>query len=488
MKKILIIILLVVFSFTSCNGELDLTPISTPSLADFFKNAADVEAAVNGAYDALQQQGQYGESYNFLMEVRSDNSEESSGTNSGGIFKNIDIFDLKPSNAILRNTWRDAYNGILRCNTVLERIDGIDDMDAATKTIRKGEVLFIRALTYFNLVRIFGDVPLITAETKDPFEAFGKGRDATNLIYTQIISDLTTAAADLPSSQNIVGKATSGATNALLGKVQLTLGNYKEAIAALENVTGYSLVVNYADLFGESNENNKESIFEIQYTSGKGSTYKANGLGSGLGEGSSYATLFAPIGGSSIVINGSTLGSNRPTKDLWNSYNPTDLRRDVNIGQFGVDNVLYPKKIVGAAAGNLDSGINAIVLRYADVLLMHAEALNELGYAADGQAFDLLNQIRTRAGLTNLTSVTVTNQAEFRLAIEKERRWEFAFENHRWFDLLRTGRALTVMQNHTTETANNPISLSFVKSHQLLYPIPQSQINANTGLIQNSGY
>ena len=486
MKKILII-LIVPIIFISCSDELNLAPISTPSAASFFANATDVEVAVNAAYDALQQQGLYGESINYLFEVRSDNSDESSLGGRGGIVSDIDLFSVMSSNAVLEAVWKDSYMGIQRCNAVLNRIDGID-MDTTTKTIRKGEVQFIRGLIYFNLVRIFGDVPLVVTETIDPFESFGNGRDASSAIYSQIVSDLTAAASGLPASQSVVGKATSGAANALLGKVQLTLGNYSEAITALGDVTGYSIVGNNADLFGESNENNAESIFEVQYVSGSGSSFQVNGEGSGLGEGSVLSNLFAPLGGGALVENGSSNGGNRPTQDLWDSYDPTDLRRDVNIGQFGVDNVLYPKKMVAPTAGPLDSGINAIVLRYADVLLMHAEALNEQGYVADGPAFDLVNQVRTRAGLTDLTSATVTNQAEFRLAVENERRWELAFENHRWPDLVRTGRAIDVMTGHTTNTGGVPVVLS-VSSNQLLYPVPQSEIDTNPALLpQNAGY
>ncbi len=486
MKKILII-LIVPIIFISCSDELNLAPISTPSAATFLNTAADVEVAVNAAYDALQQQGLYGESINYLFEVRSDNSDESSLGGRGGIVSDIDLFSVMSSNAILEATWEHAYLGIQRCNAVLSRIDDID-MDASTKAIRKGEVQFIRGLIYFNLVRIFGDVPLVIKETTDPFEAFGEGRDSASTVYTHIVTDLTAAANALPTSQSVVGKATKGAAYTLLGKVELTLGNYTEAISALGNVTGYSLVPNYADIFGESNENNVESIFEVQYVSGQGSSFSVNGEGSGIGEGSVYSNLFGPFGGGALVVNGSSNGSNRPTQDLWDSYDPTDLRRDVNIGQFGVENVLYPKKLVAPTAGPLDSGINAIVLRYADVLLMHAEALNEQSYVADGTAFDLINQIRNRAGLADLTSATITNQAEFRLAIENERRWELAFENHRWPDLVRTGRAVEVMNGHITNTGGVPVSVS-VSANQLLYPVPQSEIDTNPALLpQNAGY
>ncbi|GAA3580601.1 RagB/SusD family nutrient uptake outer membrane protein [Snuella lapsa] len=488
MKKIVIIFILTII-FISCSNELDLAPISTPSAANFLKSAADVDVAVNAAYDALQQQGLYGESLNYLFEVRSDNSDESSLGGRGGIVSDIDLFSVRSSNAVLEATWKDAYLGIQRCNAILNRIEDIDDMDASTKSIRKGEVQFIRGLIYFNLVRVFGDVPLVVTETIDPFDAFGEGRDTAASVYAQIVTDLTAAASALPASQSVVGKTTKGAAYALLGKVELTLGNYSEAIAALGNVNGYSLVPNYADIFGESNENNQESIFEVQYESGKGSSFSVNGEGTGIGEGSVYSNLFGPFGGGALVVNGSSNGSNRPTQDLWDSYDPADIRRDVNIGQFGVDNVLYPKKLVAATAGPLDSGINSIVLRYADVILMHAEALNEQGYVADGPAFDLINQIRNRAGLADLTSATVTNQAEFRLAIENERRWELAFENHRWPDLVRTGRAVEVMNGHETNTGGVPVTLNNISGNQLIYPVPQSEIDTNPALLpQNPGY
>ncbi|MFH6601875.1 RagB/SusD family nutrient uptake outer membrane protein [Maribacter algicola] len=484
MKNILIIVI-VAFLFISCSNELDLAPISTPSAAGYFANSDDIETAVNGAYDALQKQGQFGESIFYLFEVRSDNSEESSSLGQrGGAITDMDIFAVQPSNALLSSTWIDSYDGIQRCNAILNNIDKIN-MDASTKAIRKGEAQFLRALTYFNLVRIFGEVPLVITQTTDPFEAFGNGRDPVATIYNQIIIDLEAAANALPTNQSVVGKATKGAANALLGKVQLTLGNYPEAISALSNVSGYSLLPNYADLFGSGNENNAESIFEVQYSSGQGSSFVVNGEGSGLGEGSVFANQFAPFGGGSLVVNGSANGSNRPTKDLWNSYDQADLRRDVNIGDFG--GILYPKKFVEPTAGPLDSDLNVIVLRYADVILMHAEALNEQGYVADGQAFDLVNQIRNRAGLADLTSATVTNQAEFRLAIENERRWELAFENHRWPDLVRTGRALEVINSHVTETSNIPLTLS-ISTNQLLYPIPQNEIDTNPALVQNPGY
>ncbi|MEO9804087.1 MAG: RagB/SusD family nutrient uptake outer membrane protein [Reichenbachiella sp.] len=484
MKKLLII-MLAVHVITSCSDEIDLAPISDPSAANFYRNASDMEAAVAGAYDALQTIGQYAHSYPFLMEVRSDNSYEPDIGGSGGIFYRIDVFDLNPGNSVLENAWRDGYAGIQRANIVLNRIDAIEDMTAATKSIRTGEMKFLRALTYFNLVRIFGDVPLVLEEITDPNASFAAGRTASTQIYSQIVQDLTDAVAALPATQSETGRATQGAANTLLGKVHLTFGNTSEAITALRAVSGYSLETNYSDVFGVTNENNGESIFEVQFTAGSGSAIEANGLGNGEGEGSPFPNLFAPVGGSNLIGGGQTLSNNAATQELFDSYDVTDARRDVNIGNFS--GALYPAKLLGTAVGDLDSDVNSIVLRYADVVLMLAEALNDQGYVANGEAFGLINQVRNRAGLADLTSATVTDQAAFALAVENERRWELAFENHRWLDLVRTGRAETVMNAHgAVQAAPNNFSMS---AHQLIYPVPQREIDTNPDVIgQNTGY
>lgn len=479
--KIILLFILITTLSISCDDNIDLTPLSDSSLDNFFRNKSDLESAVNGAYDALQLKGQYSQSYPFLMELPADNATESDIGRSGRVFSDVELFALNSNNGLIQDAWVDGFNGIQRCNVVLNRIDGID-METNLKTIRIGEMKFLRGLTYFNLVRIFGGVPLVLEETTDPFDAFNIGRSSVDAVYSQIITDLTEAASALPNSQNEPGRATSGAANALLGKVYLTIQQYGDAVSALRNVTGYSLLSNYADVFGPDNENNAESIFEVQYSSGSGSAMTGNGLGTGLGEGSPFPAFFAPIGSSNLIGGGQTLGGNRPTLDLYNSYDSNDLRRDVNIGDTGVD--LYPAKFIAPQAADLDSDVNSIVLRYADVVLMLAEALNEEGYVADGEAFSLLNQIRTRAGLANLTSTDLLDQGSFRLAIENERRWELAFENHRWFDLVRTNRALTVMDGHVGFLGTINIS-----SHQLIFPIPQREIDTNPEVItQNPGY
>ena len=242
---------------------------------------------------------------------------------------------------------------------------------------------------------------------------------------------------------------------------------------ALHNVKGYALVKNYSQIFGPDNEYNEESIFEVNFTSNLEN------------EGSALANLFAPTGeGPTLGIVGAVYNQNIPTPELYDLYSSDDKRKNVTIGVS--NNKLYAKKYVGPTVKDQDSDINVIVLRYADVVLMLAEALNEIGYTGDdsGEAFTLLNSIRSRAGVSTYDSDDLPDQTSFRKAIADERRLELAFENHRWFDLIRTGTAVETMNNSSQES-----SKFTVKDYQLVYPIPQREINANPVVIkQNPEY
>jgi hypothetical protein len=310
---------------------------------------------------------------------------------------------------------------------------------------------------------------VITAEA-----AYAFTRAPADDVYADITGDLTQAAALLPASYsgNNVGRATGGSAKSLLGKVYLTRKRHGEAAGVLKEVMDggqYALLPSYADLFKVENANHKESIFEVQY--------KANSQG----RGSPFATLFTPRTGNAGLLltgQGATQGYNRPTRDMLGAYEPGDLRKDASLAPNWEDkgityNDPYIKKYLSRQSNVSDGDANWIVLRYADVLLMYAEALNELGRTVEALPF--LNQVRARAGLAPLEGL---DQGQLRLALEQERRVELAFEGHRWFDLLRTGRAIEVMNSK-----GFPIT-----SRDLLYPIPQSQIDINPELKQNDGY
>ncbi len=477
MKTTYILAGLLILSQTACKEQfLDLSPVSAVGTSSFFKTQSDILTALNGAYGALQFNGQYAQFY-VVSEIPSD---DTSPVLSGSVTDQdeFDKFYVRTTNPYTLARWSDGYRGIYRCNAIIERIAGIT-MDATLKKRIIGEAEFLRALMYFNLVRVFGDVPLVLTEITDPLQGYDYGRAPVADVYTQIIKDLSDAEAVLPVSFTgaDVGRATSGAAKSLLGKVYLTQKRYADAATKLKEVIDkatYSLLPNYADLFKSANKNSKESIFEVQYKKGN------------LLEGSPYASTYAPENSGNAVIAFGGDGNNHPTPDLESSYEPGDPRKNVSMASSYVNssgatiNYYYIKKYTDTPVVKGDSEDNWYVLRYADVLLMYAEALNETGKTAE--ALPYLNQVRKRVGLPDKN---LTAQADLRLAIEQERRVELAFEGHRWFDLVRTGRALPLLQAKATAIGIK----TALTANNLLFPIPQSQIDINPDKIkQNPGY
>ena len=475
---------IILLSASSCTKDfLDRAPISQMNGNNFYKTADDMKNALSAAYAGLQTGGLYYSSMHVIGDMRSDNTEITN-PNAGSDLVAVDNFQNLATTSISGTTWAGHYQAIQSVNIVIEKIEAVN-MDAGLKARYTAEAKFLRGLMYFNLVRIFGDVPLVTKVINNPQEGYTYSRNPSAEVYAQIVTDLADAEAVLPHEFTgaDIGRATKGAAAALLGKVYLTQKRWDLAAPQLKKVIDnvglnkYQLLPTYAGVFGIANENNRESIFEVQFKKGS------------AGEGSPYTNQFAPIGsGTAVVSIGNPLGQNIPTADMSNAYEANDARKVASMRNsyvLGANTVQhnYIVKYLGVPAANLDSDNNWIVLRYADVLLMYAEALNEQGYVADGPAFTYLNQVRLRAGLLIKTSnnanlaLRIVNQAAFRLAIEQERRVELAFEGHRWFDLIRTDRAVTVMAGKG------------IQSHHVLFPIPQSQIDINPSLIkQNPGY
>lgn len=466
-------ILLGACMMSSCNDFLTEYPTANENVPNFYKTENDIAQGVNAAYNSLASSGQYGKNFIYLMEVRSDNASVASVTNSGGIYGDIYLFKESPYNVVLNDTWVSCYDCIKRCNIVLDRIDNIG-MSDENRNKYTGEMLFVRALTHFNLVRLWGDVPLATHYYENPFDAFAEGRTPVGQVYDQIKQDLLDAIRLLP---DVKDKKRPGAPNsytakALLAKVYLTLGEYTAAKTQLEDVIGsnlYSFIDDYADIFNVANKNNSESIFEIQYS------------GSETGLGSAFANIFAPPGTTELTGGvGTTDGGNIPTEQFANSYSSADKRKAVSIGTVA-NGSLYCKKFVTTPVLANQSDANFIVMRYTEVLMMYAEVLNELTYSTTGDAMKILNKVRARAGLPAYEASDLPDKGSFGEAIMKERRYEFAFENIRWFDLVRTRTAVKAIKE-------SDVALT-ISEYQMLYPVPQRQIDTAPGVMtQNPNY
>ena len=514
MKQVQYIIIIFCLALGSCKKNIDLYPESNLNTATFYSNYAEVQLGITGCYNGLQKP-QYREWQ--LTELRSDNSlmgVTGSSSNVNRDLSDLDWFIPATTHAGLYNFWLDSYNNIRNCNVVLQKL-GVN-YDAATGSInlaainipitdadRKqfaGEALFIRAHHYFNLVRLFGGVFLIDRPIT-PAESKAINRSTVADMYKFIENDLKTASqylSNLKFSQITAantGKANAWAAKALLGKVYLTLNRKADAIVQLQDVitnSGYGLQGTYASVFSITNEMNSEILFAVRYRSG------------GLGLGSSFGNDFGPLNSGSTVINGSGLGWNTPSTEIDTAFVATDARRPVNIAFYGVGTGanLYVKKFLNPVVIANDGESDWPIIRYADVLLMMAEAQ---GFTP--ASIGLINQVRGRTGLGVLPA-SVNTVALFEKALADERRLEFAFENQRWYDLVRYGTTLTTinavqtMRDHFahlytihygTYTAPTPTLAqlqSYVTNDHLLLPIPQHEIDTNTQLViaQNPGY
>lgn len=470
---------------SSCNDFLDLTPNNELSVDDYYKTAEQIDGAVNGAYSTLQEDKLYRNWYIF-SEIPSDNTRNALS----GSVTDQDEFDkyyIRTTNPRLSELWEYTYKAINRTNTVLNRIDQIE-MDNSLRERYKLECKFIRGLMYFNLVRVFGDVPLILKEISIA-ESYSYLREPKENVYNQIVKDLVEAEG-LPNSyskDSDIGRATGGAAKALLGTVYMTLQKYSEAEAKLAEVVNsstYALLENtagslnnsgYAKVFNAENHNHKEAIFEVQFKKG------------GYGEGSNFPNNFAPENsGTNVVSVGGAGGNNVPEIDIYNAYEEGDLRRDFSVALGYNDNrkggvwveSRYVKKYFDTPYKDGDANNNLPVIRYADILLMYAEALNQNGKTAQACAY--LNQVRRRGfgyqtTETSPVDIKTANKDEFFLKVEHERRVELAFEGHRWFDLIRTNRAIEVMTSKGFK----------LNATNLICPIPQKQIDINSDLTQN---
>jgi len=478
-------IIIPAFVFASCKKFLDLKPLSQSTTGTFYQTADDFFKALNGVYYTVQES--YGFFYYLVGDLRADNTTTQTlgGANfweTGRI--SIDQFEETADNDRIQRLYRFSYNGIQRANAILDKI-GNADIPESLKTQYTGEAKTIRANFYYNLVRVFGGIPLVTTEFTDINETYKVGRATVNEVYDQIILDLQEAKTLLPLSYdaNNIGRVTKGAATSLLGDVYLTLHQYGNAAAEFKEVIAsnqYQLLDNYSDVFLDGTHGNKEAIWQAQF---KSSTPYS---------GSSFANFFAPTGSDNILVNGPAVGFNQPTEDLINDYEVGDLRKAASIGDGYTDGggtfipAKYIKLYVRFEANALDSDLDWYILRYSDILLRCAEAINEVE-GPTIESYGHLNKVRERAGLAPLSGLS---KDDFRTAVFHEERMETAFEGKRWFDLLRTGRALTVMNAKVATGGSASVGISSpIEQYQLLFPIPSVAVATSSPYIeQNPGY
>lgn len=511
-RKYITILAMASMAVSSCKKDfLELYPEGAINLSNFYKTDRDFQQAVVGAYVPLRDAANVAF---YLEEMRSDNTEYyyNSQDRGGSAYEQIADFMDDKGNGVTSTIWKADYQGIQRCNVILDRLETAKDVTDAVRAQVTGETKALRAHYYFELLRLFGKLPLYLHEIKQQSET-QLGRYNVDSVYSQIISDLTDAIAKLPvttfsTSDVQTGRISKGMAATELGMVYMTRKEWQKASDILTTVTtmGYHLLPDYKTLFKVATKNSRESIFEVQYKSGTD------------GQSSMFIYFFTPVVKSTTPYLGINYantagGFNTPTDDMLSQYEAGDKRLNASIGYVkghydttgtyladSVSSVLSPST-PGAesrifirkyydppyynALRNTDQ--NWPVYRYADVELLLAEALNEQGKSADALPF--LNDVRTRAGLI---ASTETDQTLLRGIIAHERRVELAFENKRWFDLIRTGQATTVMNAFGIKQKQKYPYIApgayNVTANRLVYAIPNYEMTYNTKLTQNDGY
>ncbi len=459
-------------AITSCKKSfVELTPKGIIPVNTFYTTEIDIRSALTGAYSSLRPI--YNEQYGF-GELPSDNSQTYG--ESEVLYGEQDKLTWTPASTNLQSAWGRFYATIAYTNIVLDHVN-TPTMTTANRNGYIGQAKFLRALMYFNLVRMFGGVPLVLNEITSETQAYTYNRETVAAVYAQIEKDLTEAAAVLPASYagTDIGRATSVAANALLGKVYMFQNKFQQAETILATVSASAgTLLPYDQVFGLGRDNNRDIIFSVQY------------LGGGFGEGNTFARSFVPQPSGTTITAVTGNSNNNGTLDLYSSFEPGDNRLNTAIGVYSSGTLVYyyAKKFIYQSVGANSEGDNDWpVLRYSDVTLLYAEALNENGKTTE--ALTQLNLIRTRS---NLAAKTGLSQADARATIRHERRIELCFEGERWFDLVRWGIFVQVMQAHKTNFVSANGLIGNVTPNLALYPIPTREIQLNPKLTQNPGY
>ncbi|KIO75881.1 glycan metabolism protein RagB [Pedobacter lusitanus] len=454
----------------------------------FWKTAEDAGKGVNAIYGNLRSWENTAFPAIAIESMGSDDAEKGSTPSDASFFLDFDEFKVDPAQGNIAGFWTGQYRNINYANRVLDNVPAIV-MDDALKARYLAEAKFVRAFSYFRLVRAFGNIPLRLHVPTDPNKDYNLPQTPVAQVYAQIEKDLTEAEAVLPQSYAAadLGRATKGAALTLHAKVAMYQKKWNDVLTLTNQVMGmgYTLLPDFEQVFRLANENSSESIFEIQCVLLPGNTAASN---------SQYSQVQGVRGVSGV--DGGGWGFNVPTPDLAAAFEPGDPRRSGTILFRGTttpegdvipktgDNPMYNMKSyvpfkLYVTGFNEGAQQNVRMLRYSDVLLMNAEAANELGNS--GQALSSLEQVRRRARQGNpniLPAVTTTDQAALRAAIYRERRVEFAMEFDRYFDVIRQGRGATVFGPKGWRANRNEV-----------WPIPQTEVDLSGDvLVQNPGY
>ncbi len=502
-KKVLMISILITSSFTGCKKLLDTDRQGGYDASNFPYpgGSGPYDQFIFAAYNDLRSFNVHSQAFISATSIRSDDADKGSTPADGGANAiDMDNFPVAPSNGFINALWIGYYSLISNCNSSIKEVNTNTQVSStsAVKVQTIAEARFLRAYAYFNLVRFFGKVPLIDTFYTDPAAQNNVPQVPATQTYAFIESDLQFAAANLPAAWDakFVGRATKGAANGLLAKVYLIQQKWALALAAAGQVVNSGLysLISYDVLFREEGENSKESVFEVQATA-SAAIPQNNGV--------QYAQIQGVRGSGQWDLG---WGWNSPSDNLaTTAYEAGDPRRartilftststvpgptiygevtPVGLPNPRYNNKVYTNPAMRASIGNrFGYWFNLRVLRYADVLLMYAEAANELGNTTE--AIEKLELVRARARAGNntiLPAVTTTNQVTLRDAIRRERRVELAMEHDRFWDIVRWGTAQAVL--------NGVGKTNFNASRDVLLPIPQTQIDLSKGvLVQNPGY
>lgn len=481
LKHSLIYFLLAVGAFSCSQDQLDQYPETRLTEGSFYTSEAQIVQAVNDVYRQLNRTYAASGLVDLYGELYSDNTYIEFSGGSTTFEDDIKAFRIQPNNGLIQTAWNNSYNSIYICNNAIEQLEKtkVQFSNPALKDRLKAEATFIRSLIFFNMVRVWGDIPL-PLKVVSADESYSYLREKKEAVYQQLITDLKASKLALPEKYTgaDVGRVTRYAAAAILAKVYLTIGDKANAAKELKEIidsNAYSLDANqdgkvnsadYAFNFAPGTKNSKESVLELQFLAGQNAVN------------SNYQQTYTPyhwafhLPGSTETFRGS--GLNSPSPDLTNEFETADtVRKNISVypGYVNLETgafIKYPFTQKFYDPNWRYPGQNVELVRYADVLLSYSEATGDPSY---------LNQVRERVGLPGFGKAGYpAKYNSLALAIEHERRAELCFEFHRFFDLVRTGRAVEVLKSKGFNITDS----------KLLFPIPQSAIDVNPQLTQNA--